>query len=124
MDNEYWLICNQCGYTKKVRKEEIVDDDECGICGNRMILDISQGKKVEEPLGDNFPKFSTKHSHSQEQEIIKSIDMIGEKSTEEMIEAIRDVKLRLKYRMIFINLGYNISKKDIFIENEGKLYTK
>lgn len=51
-----WLVCSECGYNLEVFENEAYNFGECSICGGRMVLDINNGNKLEEPIGDNFPK--------------------------------------------------------------------
>jgi hypothetical protein len=75
----------------------------------------------EKATGDNFPKIKhdppkmdkIRELNNQEQEIKNSINIIGENSTFEMIEAIADYKMRLRYRLIFLKLGGKIPERDI-----------
>jgi hypothetical protein len=67
----------------------------------------------DEPLGDSFPKFPVEHLNAQEQEVKNSINMISDYSTWEMIEAIGNAKLRIRYRMIYLKLGGRIPEKEI-----------
>jgi len=80
----------------------------CSDCPERIDRDKS--------IGDNFPKIpqdTKKELNNQEQEILNSIRMIGDGATWEMVEAIKDVRLRLRYRLIFIKLGGKIPEKEI-----------
>jgi hypothetical protein len=87
----------------------------------------------QEPTGDNFPIINNqdkeileRHKQYQidnseknkeiinaEQEIRGSIKMIGDYSTWEMIEAVKDCKLRLRFRLIYFKLGGKIPEKGI-----------
>jgi hypothetical protein len=58
-------------------------------------------------------KNANKELNTQQQEILNSIRMIGDGATWEMVEAIKDVRLRLRYRLIFIKLGGKIPEKEI-----------
>jgi uncharacterized metal-binding protein len=115
--SKYWLVCNLCGYTKEVyNKEEINDNEKCPLCEGIMIWDMNAGKKLEaplnEPLGDNFPKFPIEHYSKQDLEIINNVRIIGEFATWDTIEKIADAKLRIQYRNIFLKLGYNFRRNN------------
>jgi hypothetical protein len=103
----------KCGYNKEVFSEqEICDNNYCGLCNEKMILDMNKGKKIEEkPVGDNFPIINKGNNY--EQEIINNVRIIGEYSTWNVIEEITDAKLRIKYRMAFLKLGYKIPEKEL-----------
>ena len=84
------------------------------------IFGKEQERLDNEPLGDNFPvkpDFSKidkiRELNNQEQEVKNSINMIGDYPTWEMIEAIGNAKLRIKYRMIYLKLGGKIPEKEI-----------
>ena len=81
----------------------------------KMWQDNNIWGKENEPIGDNFPKLpqdTKKELNNQEQEILNSIRMIGDGATWEMVEAIKDARLRLRYRLIFIKLGGKIPEKE------------
>lgn len=131
MPNDYQFICSVCGYSKNIFSEqERHDKEDCPICGGKMELESHS-----ETLGDNFPKlsdcpadygatcnkgkacdsckdnsdiFQEKEIKLQEQELSNSVRMIGEKHAWIMVEAIADVKLRVRYRMLFFKLGYKM----------------
>ena len=124
MKKRYWLVCNNCGYSKEIfTAEEVSNDDTCPMCKDgQMILDMNAGRKITEPTGDNIPIFDREKQGEElkrleknieklsdirliEQEISNSINMIGNNATWNSIEAIIDVKLRLRYRYIFLKLG-------------------
>jgi len=50
-----WIVCIECQYAKEVFENEVYDYDECPLCRGRMVVDLNQGRKIEEPTGDNFP---------------------------------------------------------------------
>lgn len=130
MAKKYWLICNICGYSKEIFTAEEVTDDVCPICKDgQMILDMNAGRKItEEPIGDNIPIFDQEKQTEEinrldknlnklfdirliEQEITNSVNNIGEYSVWEMIEVIVDPIIRLRYRFIYLKLGYKIPER-------------
>lgn len=94
-----WLVCSQCGHAIEVMENEVYGYGDCAICGGTMILDMNKGKVIEEAVGDNFPHLP------QEREMLDSISSIGQNATWKMIEAISDIKLRLRYRELFFKCG-------------------
>ena len=80
---------------------------ENGICEKDNITICNLGYAC-----DACP-YNKKELNNQEQEILSSIRMIGDGSTWEMVEAIKDARLRLRYRLIFIKLGGKIPEKEI-----------
>ncbi len=52
MKQEYWLVCKECGYSRKVSFGELSTVEKCSMCGTVMVIDI---RRIEEPIGDNFP---------------------------------------------------------------------
>jgi hypothetical protein len=104
-----WLICNGCGYNVEILENEFFDRGECAICGEKMVLDLNRGKKLEEePLGDNFPQIPDR-----EREMRDSIGTIGVGHTWEIIESIKDVRIRLQYREAFFRCGGTIPEREI-----------
>ena len=131
MPNDYQFICSVCGYSKNIFSEqERYDKEDCPICGGKM--NVQSQTSTDEPTGDNFPKlsdcpedygatcnkgkacdsckdnsdiFQEKEIKLQEQELSNSVRTIGEAHSWCMIEAIADVKLRVRYRMLFFKLG-------------------
>lgn len=87
----------------------------------KMWQDGNVFSNEKELIGDNFPVFDKEKQANEldrlekginklsdiptsEQEVKESIKNIGYKNTWEMIEAISDIKLRLRYRIIFLKL--------------------
>jgi hypothetical protein len=125
MTKKYWVVCNECGYAKEVYSEaEIEDNDFCPLCKGRMILDLNQGKRLDndhkahdEVPGDNFPKVPNDfipgtYTSMAEQNIINSRNMIGDSATWQTIEGIKNFKIRLQYRGIFIKVGGKIPENN------------
>jgi hypothetical protein len=108
MTKEFWLVCVECYYTKKVYSEtEICYNESCPICRGKMTIDLNRGKAIEEPTGDNFPKIP-----DMEREMRDSIGTIGMGHTWYMIEVISDIKLRLQYRELFFKCGGKIPERE------------
>jgi uncharacterized protein CbrC (UPF0167 family) len=119
MQKEMWLVCVQCGYSKKVFSEqEVYDNQDCPLCQGLLSLDMRAGK-VENEYGDNFPVI---HKDLIEEHIREGVKIMGVYSTWETIEVISDVKMRIKYRNVFLKLGYKIPEKKLLIEKEEKLF--
>jgi transcriptional antiterminator len=83
-------------------------------CENCLMTYIANFK---EPTGDNFPKIPNdfipdKNTTLAEQEIINSINMIGQENTWNLIEEISDAKTRIKYRNIFFKYGGKIPERN------------
>jgi len=88
------------------------DDLDCRDCQWFMqCLKMWRDENIynkEKPTGDNFPVIN----NNQEQEVRNSMNTIGDYSTWEMIEAIANAKVRLRYRLIFLKLGGKIPEKE------------
>ena len=75
-----WLVCISCGYSAEVFQEDIDNFNECPICGEKMALDMNEGRKLEEEsLGDNFPNvtYSKFTKEPTETEVKNNINLVG-----------------------------------------------
>jgi len=104
-----WLKCDKCGYKMSVLEDDLSEHygEECIICKGHMFFDTDQEEKIEEPLGDNFPKLPDR-----EQEMLENFRVLGMANTWYMIEAFTDIKIRLQYREMFFKCGGKIPLKE------------
>lgn len=108
------LDCRKCKWyfqCLKMWQDGNIWEKEKSMGDNYSNLDIDKQADELKRLEKEIDKFSD--VNLQEQEVKNSINMIGDNSTWEMIEVIKDVKLRIRYRMIFIKLGGKIPEKEI-----------
>ena len=99
------LKCRDCGYEKEILEIEAIDNMGCEMCGGDMFTqEMLEELEKDKAVGDNFPQLNERVSKMEEAEIKNNLNMIGNNASWQCIEAIKDAKLRLRYRSIFFQL--------------------
>jgi hypothetical protein len=110
--NSIWFTCEDCQYTAKILSCEASDTSrECPLCGGKMLPEPEK-EETQQPIGDNFPQVGVSNIATIEQELQQSVNILGASHTWYFIEAVSDIKVRLRYRNVFFNLGYKIPERE------------
>ena len=93
------LQCSKCGYVKTYFENEIIKDEKCELCNNRMVLPKKEIKNV------------VKHDSILKME--QQIKQLGHAKVWEVIEQLPVLKTRLAYRKLFFEAGGIVPKSNL-----------